>query len=127
MCSSWSNICMQIIACSKIKLTSCVTLLLLVMHICINFSTVYNDTLVAKGLTKTFHLQSEVHSNSLLRHRAFHFIVSLLGIQSVAEFERQIEMVGHLEPKSEEDWVRVCRYVKVAGDKGRGRGRGRKT
>ena len=34
------------------------TLSLPVMHICVNFSTVYNDTLVAKGLIELYYITS---------------------------------------------------------------------
>ena len=54
----------------------CLTLLLLVTHICINFSTVYNDTLVAKGLIRKINAN---YSQKIWQHRyTFKFLFSAL-------------------------------------------------
>ena len=47
------------------------TLLLPVMHICVNVSTVYNDTLVARGLNHKFMLNLVEHSLQHLYYIVF--------------------------------------------------------
>ena len=48
----------------------------------------------------------------------------LLGVQSVDEVVRRgrLRWFGHVERKSEDDWVSACRNVVVAGGRGAGRG-----
>ena len=55
------------------------------------------------------------------------WICSLLGVHSVAEVVRQgrLRWFGHLECRSEDDWVSACRKVEVEG--ARCKGRKRKT
>ena len=45
-------------------------------------------------------------------------LYSLLGVQSMAGVVRQgrLRWFGHVERKSEDDWVSACRNVVVAGD-----------
>ena len=52
-------------------------------------------------------------------------LYSLLGVESVAEVVRQgrLRWFGHVERKSENDWVSACRNVVVAGVRRAGRGR----
>ena len=52
-------------------------------------------------------------------------LYSLLGVQSVAGVVRRsrLRWFGHVERKSEDDWVSACRNVVVAGVRGAGRGR----
>jgi hypothetical protein len=53
------------------------------------------------------------------------WIYSLLGVQSVDEVVRRgrLRWFGHVERKSEDDWVSTCRNVVVAGVRCAGRGR----
>ena len=46
-------------------------------------------------------------------------LYSLLGIQSVANVVRcgRLRWFGHLEHKTEDDWVAICRNVEGAGEK----------
>ena len=52
-------------------------------------------------------------------------LYSLLGVQSMAGVVRRsrLKWFGHVECKSEDDWVSACRSVVVAGVRGVGRGR----
>ena len=52
-------------------------------------------------------------------------LYSRLGVQSVDEVVRRgrLRWFGHVERKSEDDWVSACRHVVVAGVRGVGRGR----
>ena len=52
-------------------------------------------------------------------------LYSLLGVQSVDEVVRQgrLRWFGHVELKSEDDWVSACGNVVVAGVRCAGRGR----
>ena len=52
-------------------------------------------------------------------------LYSLLGVESVAEVVRRgrLRWFGHVERKSEDDWVSACRNVVVAGVRCAGRGR----
>ena len=52
-------------------------------------------------------------------------LYSLLGVQSVARVVRQsrLRWFGHVERKTEDDWVSACRNVVVTGVRGAGRGR----
>ena len=52
-------------------------------------------------------------------------LCSLLGVQSVDEVARRgrLRWFGHVERKSEDDWVSACRNVVVAGVRCAGRGR----
>ena len=52
-------------------------------------------------------------------------LYSLLGVQSDNEVVRRgrLRWFGHVERKSEDDWVSACRNVVVAGVRGAGRGR----
>ena len=54
-------------------------------------------------------------------------LYSLLGVENVAEVVRRgrLRWFGHVERKSEDDWVSACRNVMVAG--ARSAGTGRKT
>ena len=49
----------------------------------------------------------------------------LLGVQSVTEVVRQgrLRWFGHVERKSEDDWVSACRNIVMAGVRCAGRGR----
>jgi len=48
-----------------------------------------------------------------------------LGICSVTNFVRRgrLGWFGHVERKSDNDWVKSCRSLKVSGERGRGRSR----
>ena len=52
-------------------------------------------------------------------------LYSLLDVKSVDEVVRRgrLRWFGHVERKSEDDWVSACRKVVVAGRRGAGRGR----
>ena len=46
-----------------------------------------------------------------------------MGICSVTNFVQRgrLEWFGHVERKSDDDWVKSCRSLKVSGERGRGR------
>src|SRR6476469_8123213 len=48
-----------------------------------------------------------------------------LGICSITNFVRRgrLGWFGHVERKSNDDWVKSCRSLKVSGERGRGRSR----
>ena len=48
-----------------------------------------------------------------------------LGICNVTNFVRRgrLGWFGHVERKSDDDWVKSCRSLKVSGERGRGRRR----
>src|SRR6476469_288952 len=47
-----------------------------------------------------------------------------LGICSITNFVRRgrLRWFGHVERKSDDDWVKSCRSLKISGERGRGRG-----
>ena len=52
-------------------------------------------------------------------------LYSLLGVESVAEVVRRgrLRWFGHVERKSDDDWVSACRNVVVTGLRTAGRGK----
>ena len=65
-----------------------------------------------------------IHSYTRTEKRSVD-LYSLLGIQSVADVVRhsRLRWFGHLEHRSEDDWVSACRNEEVAGLRCRGRNR----
>ena len=74
---------------------------------------------VAPLATRLYRVRSVQHV------RPVYVACSLLGIQCVANVVRhgRLRWFGHLERKSENDWVSSCRYTEVAGVKCVGRDR----
>jgi len=52
-------------------------------------------------------------------------LLSRLGVESVYDIVRRgrLRWFGHVEMKPNEDWVKRCQSLEVAGKAGRGRGR----
>ena len=52
-------------------------------------------------------------------------LMERLGICSATNFvpRGSLGWFGHVEQKSDDDWVKSCRSLKINGERGRGRGR----